>query len=104
MLRRKFLDSLLGFLSGLLVFPAKIFSAPDSYSAQIKLILGSVAKYIAFEKKYGQNYISLVEFAQKANYGFFTNTEKRKTVLYIAGDTIKFTADNGFVVLNNQLL
>ena len=104
MLRRKFLDTVSGLLGGIIALPPKMFAASYSYSRQITLTIGSAVKHLAAVERYGKSCISLVEFAQKANYGFFTNTEKRKTVLYIAGETIKFTADNGFVVLNNQLL
>jgi len=104
MQRRKFLDNLLSLLIGFSLVPQKMLALQPGYGKSLTIKISGQEKRIAFIEKYGRVYFSLVDFAQKANYGFFTNQEKRKTVLYIAGDTIKFTADNGFVVLNEQLL
>lgn len=104
MRRRKFLDRIISYLAGLAFLPSGIFGRSNDYADQIILKAANAQQNLSYIKRFGRIYISLVEFAQKANFGSFTNQEKRKTVIYVAGNTIKFTADNGFVVFNDQLL
>lgn len=58
---------------------------------------------IPFIEKWGYVYFSLNAFARALDYGIYTNTSKRKAVLYVGRDKATFTADNGFVILNDQV-
>ena len=109
MIRRDFIQSLTSFCAGLLSIPATLlaryFNSQDGASTiQIKnLITGAEPKKIRFKKFYNEMYISLIEFSTVNEYRTYTNSSKRKTVLYLDRDKIKFTAENGFVLLNEQL-
>ncbi len=110
MIRRKFINLFSSFAGSLFVLPGSIFGAlfkPQNITSQ-KLIIknlskGKQVKKIRFIIKFKQVYISLTDFASSNDFNIFTNSSKRKTVLYIDRDKAKFTADNGFVVLNDQL-
>ena len=124
MIRRKFINLLSSFAGSLFVLPESIFGAlfkPQNITSQ-KLIIKNLSKgkqvkkirfiikfkqvYISLYRHYitfKQVYISLTDFASSNDFNIFTNSSKRKTVLYIDRDKAKFTADNGFVVLNDQL-
>ena len=101
MVRRTFLDKLISFLSGLFLIPVSGFSMGSKY---LQIVVQGRQSKVPYEIKFGQVFISLVDFAQSGNYGFFTNEEKRKTVLYVGRDKIKFTADNSFIILNERIL
>jgi N-acetylmuramoyl-L-alanine amidase len=109
MIRRNFIQLLPSVLTGLISFPvsllAKFLNLQDTdYTITIKnLITGAKPKKIRYKKFYNQLYISLIEFSTANDYRTYTNSSKRKTVLYLDRDKIKFTADNGFILLNDQL-
>jgi len=107
MFRRKFLSEIARSAAGLLA-GGGFFS---------KLMAGLMGKYITIKKQSDSGwekklssieknktlYISLNEFAHALDYGVYTNTSKRKTVLYIGQEKVTFTADNGFIILNEQI-
>lgn len=101
MIRRTFIDRILTFLSGLIFLPLKSGAQKVNYLSIQGAGRQSRVPYI---RKYDKYFISLIDFAQSGNFHFYTNEEKRKTVLYVGRDKIKFTADNSFVLLNDQLL
>ena len=109
MIRRDFIQSLSSVLTGLLSFPvtllAKFLNVQDVASTILikNLITGAKNKKIRYKKFYNEIYISLIEFSTANDYRTYTNSSKRKTVLYLDRDKIKFTAENGFVLLNDQL-
>ncbi|MBN2424324.1 MAG: N-acetylmuramoyl-L-alanine amidase [Calditrichaceae bacterium] len=107
MLRRRFLQFLSGGLfSGLtgLFFRKPLFAMQD-YGSQGKLVLilenGEKKQLFTFDKS-GEYFISVKNFSDLTGLGIFTNIEKRKTVLYVQDTKIKFTADNPFVIINND--
>ncbi len=100
MRRRNFLKRFTGALGGLLFIPAQIFA---EYTSSLTLHFKNETYKIPYIKKWRKIYFSLVDFADKLNYGIFTNKEKRKSVLYVGRDKVKFTANNSFVELNGAL-
>ena len=54
--------------------------------------------------KWNYIYISLDDLAQALHLGFYTNEQKRKSVLVLEQDRITFTADNSFIKFNEQVL
>jgi N-acetylmuramoyl-L-alanine amidase len=109
MIRRDFIQSFSTLFTGLVSFPitilAKFLNLQDM-SATItiqNLISGAKTKKIRYKTFYNEIYISLIEFSNVNEYRTYTNSSKRKTVLYLDRDKVKFTADNGFVLLNDQL-
>lgn len=109
MFRRHFIQSLSSFGTGLLSFPvtllARYLDLQDISSTILikNIITGATPKKIRYKKFYNELYISLIEFSTANDYRTYTNSSKRKTVLYLDRDKIKFTAENGFVLLNDQL-
>lgn len=110
MIRRKFINILSSALAGLILLPCKLFTvekmSQDTYSRT--LAVRNLAKagqefQVRWTRLFKQVYISLNDFAAGLDAGIFTNSSKRKSVLYIGKDKIVFTADNGFVILNDQL-
>ncbi len=101
MIRRTFLDRLLSLLSGLFFLPTILLANNQNYIFVRKDGRESRVPYI---KKYGHTYISLVDFAQSGSFGFFTNEARRKTVLYVGRDKVKFTAENSFIILNDRII
>ena len=85
MIRRAFIDRLLSLLSGFLFFPVKGYSQKKNYMLISK---NGRETEIPFIIKHDQIFISLVDFAQGADYGYYTNEEKRKTVLYILAEFV----------------
>jgi N-acetylmuramoyl-L-alanine amidase len=55
-------------------------------------------------QKWKYDFISIEDFAQAMHYGFYTNDQKRKSVLYLDKDRITFTADNTFIKWNDQII
>ncbi|HGY55514.1 MAG TPA: N-acetylmuramoyl-L-alanine amidase [Caldithrix abyssi] len=47
-------------------------------------------------------FVRLNDFAEANNYGIFTNTDRRKSVLYVDKTKIKLTANNSFIIINNN--
>jgi len=109
MFRRRFIQLLVSLFSGFIGFPsstiAKALNLQDNTSViTVKnLLSGGPPRKIRYKKFYKQPYISLIEFSTVNEYRTYTNSSKRKTVLYLDRDKIKFTAENGFVLLNDQL-
>ncbi len=101
MIRRTFLDRLLSFLSALVFLPFSTFAQGNRYLTIVKNGRKSQAPFF---EKFGRIYISLVDFAQSGDFGFYTNEDRRKTVLYAGRDKIKFTAGNSFIILNDRIL
>ncbi len=101
MIRRIFIERLTTLLTALAVAPSTILAYGKN---QLRIRKDGRESVVPFIEKDKQIYISLVDFAQSGNYGFFTNEERRKTVLYVGRDKVKFTANNSFIVLNNQLV
>jgi len=100
-IRRTFIDQILTFFSGFLFLPLKSGAQEMKY---LTIDDGIRQSRVPSIRRYGKYFISLVDFAQSGNFGFYTNEEKRKTVLYVGRDKIKFTADNSFVLLNQHLM
>lgn len=110
MFRRDFIQSLSSFCAGLVSFPATLLARylnlqniGKSNIVIKNLMTGAKSKKIRFKNFYNEVYISLIEFSSANDYRTYTNSSKRKTVLYLDRDKIKFTAENGFVLLNEQL-
>jgi N-acetylmuramoyl-L-alanine amidase len=110
MQRRKFIDSITSLVGGLLILPGKLLSSAlvpqDFYKSDLQLKnLAENGKQtpLRWIKLFSQVYISINDLAEGLNAGTFTNTSKRKTVIYLAKDKVVFTADNGFIALNDQL-
>lgn len=109
MYRRKFLNSVVAFLSGIIALPRNLFSepGPDQYPARsftVTINFRGKESTVGAKKVYGQPYISLEEFSRATGSRTYTNSARQKTVLYVGGDKIKFTKDNGFVVINDHLV
>ncbi|MGD9897540.1 MAG: N-acetylmuramoyl-L-alanine amidase [Calditrichaceae bacterium] len=114
MIRRKFLNVVLSLSGSLLLIPNKILSAAgrpaqfDDMPGKKKLIINIAAKGINAKEirvlyKWKEPYLSLPEFVASCDYGIYTNPAKRKSVVYIGNDKATFTADNTFVILNEQI-
>ena len=109
MIRREFIQSFSSVFAGLFSFPAALLAKflniqnSDSTILVKNLITRSEPKKIRYKNFYDEIYISLIEFSTANDYRTYTNSSKRKTVLYLDRDKIKFTADNGFILLNDQL-
>ena len=100
--RRIFVQKLLAFLPGLTLFPPTLFGADPYPAGSITLQAGGRQITLPVMKKWGQYYLSLVDFSQNMNLGIFTNQEKRKTVISVGSTKLKFTARNTFVLINDQ--
>ncbi len=59
---------------------------------------------ITVEENNGSLYIPLDIFSDKTGYGIYTNEQRQKCVLYLGPDKATFTADNSFVILNEQVV
>ncbi len=104
MIRRKFINLLTTYLGTHLFKPLIFAKDITGYTGdRLKLIKDSATKEIVLLKKWDQYYISLNDFAKALNYGIFTNSAKRKAVLYVDRDKATFTADNSYVLLNNHV-
>jgi len=108
MLRRKFIINLAYLISSCLTFPHNLLAKFKKNVQPDALRIFSQTYRIEAEipiwHKWNYDYISVEDFAQAMHYGFYTNEQKRKTVLYVEKDRITFTADNTFVKLNDQML
>lgn len=109
MIRRKFLRLFSSSLSGFSFIPGfyKIGSAQTSLFSKGKIEIHNLERSgakqaIEYVDKFDEIYFSLKEFAEANDYGIFTNTSKRKSVIYVGRDKVKFTADNSFVILNGE--
>jgi N-acetylmuramoyl-L-alanine amidase len=112
MLRRKFISNLFYFLSSYLLIPQNLLAKLrlNIQTLQQSKVLRVVSKNYRIDSeipiwyRWGHIYISVEDFAQAMHSGFYTNEQKRKTVLYLEKDRITFTANNGFVRLNDQMI
>jgi len=107
--RREFIKTTTGFAGYLLAnwfTPFKVVAALSQESARLKIINHLLNAEGIIRSRTGQGIvrIDINEFASLNNFGVFTNSQKRKTVIYIGQDRATFTAENGFVILNDQLL
>jgi len=110
MIRRQFIQTISSVFSGFLAYPgsllAKFANKQDEYAEKLivrNLLTGSSPKNLRYLKFYRKIHISLIDFSNLNDFRTYTNSSKRKTVLYIERDKVKFTAENGFVLLNDQL-
>jgi N-acetylmuramoyl-L-alanine amidase len=111
MIRRKFLKILAAGAKPLFLFPflsrpGSVF-AQGAYDGKIRLnnpnsnVHNAELHYYLFDN---EPYISLNELAEINHYSAFTNNDRRKTVIYVGGNKIKFTAENSFVVVDGSRL
>ncbi|MBD3224127.1 MAG: hypothetical protein GF313_05320 [Caldithrix sp.] len=106
MFRRKFLKLVSVFSGSQFTLYTKLRGlAPDPTINTIKLQnkTKNFNKKLSYKLKDGQFYLPLEEFAHENDFGIFTNKSKRKTVLYVGQDKAKFTANNSFIILNDQI-
>lgn len=110
MIRRTFLQAILSLGSSLFTFPAILLARinpstihSSEFISLINRLKGGETQKLRYRKINNQFYISLIEFATANGLHTFTNSARRKTVLYLDRDKAVFTADNGFVLLNDQL-
>ncbi len=116
MYRRKFITALFSVVSTFPFIPknvfgihSKRFDSPEpaiQLAGQITIRSTSmrVDESVQALSKWGYLFISLDDFAQALHLGFYTNEQKRKSVLVLEQDRITFTADNAFVKYNEQVL
>ena len=116
MYRRKFLKTLLSIVSAFPFIPNNAFginkkrlNSPDPVlqlagQITIKSTTLRVDEVVQTLSKWNYLFISLDDFAQALHLGFYTNEQKRKSVLVLEQDRITFTADNAFVKFNDQVL
>ncbi len=110
MYRRKFLSYLGILFSSFFTIPQSLKGAVRQITNQnhTKIEIYSSADKIETSipviRQWGYTYISVEDFAQAMHFGLYSNTEKKKCVLYVAKDRITFTADNTFVKVNDELV
>ncbi len=110
MIRRNFLSNLFKLFSILLIVPKKSFALiQQNYLGKTKKVelfskSTNISKSIPLYIRQKIEYISLTDFAQTLHYSIYTNNAKRKSVLYLGSNKFRFTADNSFVVLNEDVL
>lgn len=110
MIRRNFISNVIRIFSGFVVIPKSILAFfQQNYlgkSNSIKIISKSVNvdANIPSYKKLNHDFISLSDFAKVMHYSIYTNDAKKKSVLYMGKDRIRFTADNSFVIHNDNAL
>jgi len=110
MIRRNFISNIAKMISAFFVLPKSIFAFfQQNYLGQTKTIkvISSSAKVDAQIPLYIKNftaYVSLKDFSKVMHYSIYTNDAKKKSVLYMGKDRIRFTADNSFVVHNDNAL
>lgn len=110
MKRRKFFQIFSSVISAPLFLTGHLFSR--GYKTQA-LLKGSLTvknmhkngaekqlRYVVIENHI---YLPLEEFAEINDYGIFTNNARKKSVLYVGREKAKFTAQNSFVILNEQI-
>jgi N-acetylmuramoyl-L-alanine amidase len=116
MYRRKFLSTLLSIVTAFPFVTNNAFGiskkksdSPDpalqlAGQIAIKSTTLRVDEVVQTYSKWDYLFISLDDFAQALHLGFYTNEQKRKSVLVLEQDRITFTADNAFVKFNEQIL
>ncbi len=105
MFRREFVRDFFYSMIFFLLHPFRALRAQNKYKHFLKIALSdgkqTALTVLSIEKNY---YLSLDEFADLQNYGIFTNTQRHKSVIKIGEIKLKFTADNPFVVINDQII
>jgi N-acetylmuramoyl-L-alanine amidase len=110
MIRRKFISNIFKLFCTLVIIPKDILAFfQQNYlgkSKSIKIIsnYAKVEEYIPLYVKNTNEYISLKDFTKVMHYNIYTNDAKKKSVLYMGKDRIRFTADNSFVIHNDNAL
>lgn len=110
MIRRNFITNIFKIFSLFAIIPKSVSAFfQQNYlgkSNSIKIISKSanVDTQIPLYKKLNHDFISLKDFAKVMHYSIYTNDAKKKSVLYMGKDRIRFTADNSFVILNDDAL
>ncbi len=109
MVRRHFLNLITGLFGGKIIFSRPLFLFQNNLFARqyqhvtVQNTVKNISEKIIYKIRNGLIYIPLTSFARINDYGIFTNDSRRKTVLYVGNDKIKFTADNSFIILNEQI-
>ena len=110
MIRRNFITNVFKLLSAFVVIPKSILAffqqnyLGKANSIKIISISTNVDAYIPLYKKFNHDFISLKDFAKVMHFSIYTNDAKKKSVLYMGKDRIRFTADNSFVIHNDNAL
>ncbi len=102
MIRRSFLKDIFYSISLLFLQPLKVLKA-QALSLTITKANKTLGLLPLVERK-GLFYFSLESFAGVSGFASFTNTQKKKTLLTVGQTKIKFTADNPFVIINDQIV
>jgi N-acetylmuramoyl-L-alanine amidase len=110
MIRRNFLNYISSGIGSLLTMRSALYSMvlknQDQAGQNVlfrDMLTGNEPVPLKYKTFYRRIYISLIDFSNASNSRTFTNSSKRKTVLYFDRDKVVFTAENGFVLLNDQL-
>ena len=104
MFRREFVKDFFYSLMFFLFRPFKALRAQTKYSHFLKIEFANGKRTDLSVLLIGRNYyLSLDDFSNLGDYGIFTNTARQKSVLKIGNIKLKFTADNPFVVINDQI-
>ncbi len=108
MIRRHFLRILSTWSSGFTLSPllfrplaARQYDKRNQWYV-VNLEKGSERNPVQYQYVRERLYILLDDFAEVNDYGIFTNTDRRKSVLYVNKTKIKLTANNSFVIVNND--
>ena len=110
MIRRSFLSNIIKLFAIITIIPKSILAffqqnyLGKSNSIKIKSSSANVDDIVPLYLKDNNQYISLKDFAKVMHYSIYTNDAKKKSVLYMGKDRIRFTADNSFVILNDDAL
>ena len=105
MFRREFVKDFFYSLMLFLFRPLKTLKAQTKYKHFLKIVLADGKKTDLTALMAGKAYyLNLDDFANLGNYGIFTNNTRKKSVLKIGEIKLKFTADNPFVVVNDQII
>jgi len=108
MIRRHFLKILSAWSGGFTLSPLLFRPlAVGQYDKKnqwyvVNLKKGGERNPIQYQYVQDRLFILLDDFAEVNDYGLFTNADRRKSVLYVGKTKIKLTANNSFVVLNND--
>lgn len=84
----------------IILFCQGVYSQPDPSGVELSLD-NNIQKVSAFQKG-GVTYISAKELAKSYNVGYFLNSETQKIEMKFNRHTLKITAKNPFLVLQNK--
>jgi N-acetylmuramoyl-L-alanine amidase len=76
----------------------------NTHSIQLISKSANIDTDIPLYIKSNLDFISLKDFSKAMHYSIYTNDAKKKSVLYMDKERIRFTADNSFVVHNDNAL